>query len=127
MILFGQIEGLQLNVEDALYGSEYVEVIRDPKIGRAMPKQRRYQTGAFFPGEAGEPFRDLAAVLWMEIQGADAKERNYRLYVNNNAREKLPAVVKAALNEVLHENSLRPCDDSDDDLTPEARRLLGLE
>lgn len=129
VILFGQVEGIRYNLEDALYGTQHDYEHLDPKSGRARLGTMRYPTGAFSPGVVGDAFRPLSGVLWLELKGASVLERDYRLFLNPNALDPIPTCVVCAIRRVMDSLStpLQEQDPSIDELPPEARRLFGLE
>jgi hypothetical protein len=107
VILFGHIEGGRHNVEDALFGTEVLELGRNLQNGEVIPRWVRTPTGAFSAGDAGEPFLPLSAVLWMRLSHGfdDSLMRAYRLYLNPNASHPLPDGVRDTLVRAIEERS----------------------
>ncbi len=103
--------------------------LRDRATQQVTSAWMRYPTGAFSPGSSGDAFRPLSGVLWLELKGATALERDYHLFLNPNALVPVPTDVIGAIKGVMDSWSppFQEQDSSIDELPPEARRLFGLE
>lgn len=102
ILLFGHIEGHQLNVEAALYGTEFVEISKNLKTRKASFMWKRAPTGAFGPGKEGSPFRALTGVLWIRLmRHGSAMVRAYKLYPNPNSQVPLHSDVAEAIKEII--------------------------
>lgn len=103
-IIFGHIEGDRHNLEDALYGAEFVERQANRETKKVTFSLKRGSTGAFDKGPAGEPFRGVNGVLWVRLMpfapDGDVLGRAYKLYLNPCSTP-LPNEVTESLNMVI--------------------------
>lgn len=101
LVLFGQIEGDIMNLEDALYGAP---IYCFPRYRTGEVREgywTRVPTGAFSPGEQGEPFRYLCGVLWFRLS---LSGRSYRLFPNPYASNPLPENILESLTDLLRDH-----------------------
>lgn len=101
LIIFGHIEGDRYHLENALFGTDYIEqrINRNTK-GVAFAKKRA-STGAFNAGPSGEAFKSLNGVIWIRLwRDGNTLGRAYKLYVNPYSIP-LPDDVIEALNAVM--------------------------
>jgi len=103
-VLFGHIEGDRRNLEDALYGTEFMEqqVTRENK--KVTFSWKRAPTGAFDKSPAGELFKGLNGVIWVRLMpfapDGNVLGRAYKLYLNT-CPPSLPNEITESLNVVL--------------------------
>ncbi len=103
-VIFGHIEGDRRNLEDALYGTEFMEQQVNRENKKVIFSWKRAPTGAFDRGSAGEPFRGVNGVLWVRLMpfapDGDVLGRAYKLYLNPCSTS-LPNEVTESLNTVI--------------------------
>ena len=94
VIIFGHIEGDRRDLEEALWGTMVVDCHQNLKTKKSSFDPRRCPTGAFSPGESGEPFTSLSGVLWVRLHcEGDNMIRAYKFYLNPNATSPIPNTV----------------------------------
>jgi len=114
LLIFGHIEGDRRNLEDALFGTEVFQFIRDHQTKKARPVWVRTPTGAFSEGPVGEPFAALSGVLWVRLlPHGDSLGRAYRFYPNRRALVPLPKDVVSSLEDVMNK-SATPIENKED-------------
>lgn len=97
IIIFGHIEGDLYNLEDALFGTEVLEIVSDSATWVRTP------TGAFCAGSAGEMFLSLSAVFRFKLSSFfdDDLKRAYNLYLNPYSLHPLHNEVTLAINKII--------------------------
>jgi hypothetical protein len=105
LILFGHIEGDRKQLERALFGAEVLTFYKDTERSKIVSTGWSLTpTGAFDPGQAGEPFRSIIGVLWFRLfKAGTVFGRTYKLYLNPNATSRLPASVVLRLEAMINE------------------------
>ena len=104
LIIFGHIEGDRRNLEDALYGTEFIEQRIDRENKKVTFSCKWAPTGAFDKGSPGDLFRSANGVLWIRLMplapDSDVLGRAYKLYLNPCSTP-LPNEVTELLNTVI--------------------------
>ena len=97
IIVLGQIEGHIEDLEDALYGDEYIELIKK-RDGKSICRFPRARNGIFSSREGFKDFNRLNAVIWLKLntQGYTIT-RESRIFFNPFALEPLPLEVEEIL------------------------------
>jgi hypothetical protein len=98
LILLGEL-GFRADIEKALFGAEIFHFKAHIAARTVDAVRTRVPTGAFCSGLAGEPFRQLSAVLCFQLFSLHDPE--YKLYLNPNATSQLPDVVVTSLRNVI--------------------------
>jgi hypothetical protein len=106
VIILGHLAGDRAQLERALWGMEVAEFARNLETKEVTSQWFRPPLGAFSPGEKGEPFRPLSAVLWVRLwvplfESEAGLGRAYKLYRNPNPQVPLPEDVTQALESVM--------------------------
>jgi hypothetical protein len=101
LLLFGQLNGTQDDLDAALLGAEVATFRADIKTKTTTCRWSRLPTGAFGTGPEGEPFRQLSGVLWFKLGSFSG--RDYALYPNPGAIAPLPKQVSEALETAVTE------------------------
>ena len=102
MVVFGQIEGNLHHLEDALFGTEYVELRRNLETGQTTSHWLRAPNGAF--NAADGAFDSISSALWVRLSSdGDVLRKTYRGFLNPRARNPLPEVVVARLRALVQE------------------------
>ena len=88
-----------------LFWAELLELAPNLKTSETVYRWVRTPTGAFSPGNAGEPFLPLSGVIWISLSclGCDSLRRAYKLYRNPNANNPLPDGVRTSLERIIEE------------------------
>lgn len=101
VIIFGHIEGKRCDMEDALYGTRFPVDSYNRETREVASVWTRVTTGAFGASPAGEPFRNLSAILWVHLwPHGDILGRAYQFYRNPNALRAFPSDVVDAVGAV---------------------------
>ncbi len=99
IVLFGHLMGDRRDLEEALGGTEIVEVRKHPATRRPEMEWVRLPTGAF-----GDPaFRALSGVLWYRLSRiGDVLGRAYSLCLNGDAQVMFPDGLAALFTEAMN-------------------------
>jgi hypothetical protein len=100
IVVVGQIEGDIHNLEEALFGTEYVEMARRSDTGEHVTRWLRAPNGAF--NSSGDEFNGIGGVIWIRLW-RDGEQLNaaYRGYRNDRACSPLPDAVRLRLDAIL--------------------------
>jgi len=100
IVIFGQIEGDRRNLEEALFGTEYVEMARHLDSGEYVTRWRRAPNGAF--NSPGNEFNGISGVIWIRLwRDGDELNAAYSGYRNDRACSPLPDAVRLRLDALL--------------------------